>query len=283
MKPFYVIVPGAGGLPKLELATPDGARAEIYLHGAHVTSWAPAGGSEHLYLSHRSAYLASKQIRGGIPVVFPQFAALGPLPMHGLAHSMPWEFSSAQIQQEQAIATFHLRDTTESWSLWPHNFLGELAVSIGGEQIEVTLGVTNTGAEPFDFTAALHSYLAVSEVAGTCVRGLGGLRYLDAADGRIIKHDDHPQVDFAGEVDRVYFGSPEKVELMEPEQKLAIRKAGFTDTVVWNPAAEKCAVEADMQPEDYRRFVCVEAAIVGVPVHLAPGEHWEGSQALIAS
>jgi glucose-6-phosphate 1-epimerase len=54
------------------------------------------------------------------------------------------------------------------------------------------------------------------------------------------------------------------------------------DTVVWNPAREKCALEADMEPEDYRRFVCVEAAAVGRPIRLAPGERWMGTQALIA-
>jgi len=33
---------------------------------------------------------------------------------------------------------------------------------------------------------------------------------------------------------------------------------------------------------DYRRFVCVEAATVGSPVRLAPGERWEGTQTLEA-
>ena len=35
--------PAAGGLPKIALAAADGARVEAYLHGAHVTSWHPAG------------------------------------------------------------------------------------------------------------------------------------------------------------------------------------------------------------------------------------------------
>lgn len=283
MKPIYAIVPGLGDLPRLELVAPDGARAKIYLHGAHTTSWIPAGGNERLYLSQRSAYLPDEQIRGGIPVVFPQFAALGPLPMHGLAHSMPWEFSEAQIFDNRATAVFQLRDCAESRALWSHAFLAELSVSVGGSYIEITLGVTNTGDGPFDFTAALHSYLAIAEVTETSVKGLSGLHYLDAADGRTIKHDDRPQVDFPGEVDRVYFNAPQQVELVEPGRRLVIGKAGFPDTVVWNPAARKCAVEADMRPEDYRRFVCVEAAIVGAPVHLDPGESWQGAQVLIAS
>ena len=37
----FVPVPGAAGLPKLALVAGDGARAELYLHGAHVTVAAP--------------------------------------------------------------------------------------------------------------------------------------------------------------------------------------------------------------------------------------------------
>jgi glucose-6-phosphate 1-epimerase len=40
---------GRNGLPRLRLTTPDGAEAEVYLHGAHVTSWRPAGGEEALF------------------------------------------------------------------------------------------------------------------------------------------------------------------------------------------------------------------------------------------
>ena len=36
MDPVFAIAKAAGGLPKITLVTPDGARAEIYLYGAHV-------------------------------------------------------------------------------------------------------------------------------------------------------------------------------------------------------------------------------------------------------
>ncbi len=52
--------------------------------------------------------------------------------------------------------------------------------------------------------------------------------------------------------------------------------------MVWNPGAAKCATMADLEPEDYLRFVCVEAATVGAPVTLGPGERWQGSQTLVA-
>ena len=279
-KPVYEITPGAGGLPRLELVAPDGARAEVYLQGAHIVSWIPAGDQERLFLSRASRFSPGAPIRGGVPVVFPQFGASGPLPLHGLARLMPWEFARAETSGNCASAAFHLRETEESCRLWPHAFLTELIVSVGGSQMEFTLGVTNTGGESFTFTASFHTYLRVSDSNTTCVKGLLGLRYLDAAAGGVEKHEESQQVEFTDEVNRIYFDAPAETRLVEPGRTTLVRKSGFSDTVVWNPAAAKCATMPDLEPEDYRRFVCIEAATVGVPVLLAPGGRWEGKQAL---
>ncbi len=67
MKLEQVVAPGIGGLPRLVLQAPDGARSEIYLHGAHVTSWVPAGGQERLYVSELAEFRPDAAIRGGIP------------------------------------------------------------------------------------------------------------------------------------------------------------------------------------------------------------------------
>ena len=55
----------------------DCASAEISLHGAHVLSWKPAPARECLYLSPNASQAPGAAIRGGIPVIFPQFAGLG--------------------------------------------------------------------------------------------------------------------------------------------------------------------------------------------------------------
>ena len=84
-------VAGRGGLDRVTLSSRDGARAEVYLQGAHVTSWRPATDDrERLFLSERSKYCPGGAIRGGIPVIFPQFAAEGPLPRHGFARTSRW-------------------------------------------------------------------------------------------------------------------------------------------------------------------------------------------------
>lgn len=146
----------------------------------------------------------------------------------------------------------------------------------------VTLAITNTGAGPFTFTSALHTYLAATDLAATAVEGLAGVRYRDAAAGGTESRQVAPRVDFTDEVNRIYFDAPAELRLVEPGRITLIRSAGFPDTVVWNPAAAKCATMPDLEPDDYQRFVCVEAGWIGTPANLAPGARWQGTQTLVA-
>lgn len=264
------------------LQAPDGAQAEIYLHGAHVTSWIPAGSAERLFMSRASQFKSGSPIRGGVPVVFPQFGMTGPLAQHGFARLLPWELVGAEVVGAGASATFRLRDTEESRRLWANAFLAQLTVAIGGNQLAVTLAITNTGSEAFAFTSALHTYFAVIDLAATVVEGLAGVRYRDAAAGNAEKQQTAPRVAFTDEVNRVYFDAPTELRLIEPSRTTLVRSAGFPDTVVWNPAVAKCATMADLEPDDYLRFVCVEAGAIGTPVDLAPGACWQGTQTLVA-
>jgi glucose-6-phosphate 1-epimerase len=282
MGPASTITPGNGDLPRLELVAPDGARAEVYLHGAHIVSWVPANNHERLFLSQASRFRSGEPIRGGIPVVFPQFGTLGPLSLHGFARLTPWEFLGAELAGERASAKFRLQDTAESLSIWPHPFRTELILMIGNNQMHITLHVSNTGTEPFTFTAALHTYFKVSDVKSTFVEGLDNQHYRDSLDSGIEKLELSTQVGFAGEVNRIYWDAPSELQLVESNISMVVRKAGFRDIVIWNPGAEKCASVPDLEKNDYQHFVCIEAATIREPVCLAPGEHWEGTQVLEA-
>jgi glucose-6-phosphate 1-epimerase len=66
------VVAGNGGLPKIRITTAD-VVGEIYLHGAHITSWKPAGEDEVLFLSSQSRWENGHAIRGGVPICFPWF------------------------------------------------------------------------------------------------------------------------------------------------------------------------------------------------------------------
>ncbi len=268
---------GPEGLPCLALAHPDGSRAEIYLHGAHVASWQPAGGGEALYLSPRARFGEGEAIRGGIPVIFPQFADRGPLPKHGFARTQPWTWLEREGSATQAV--LELRDSADTRALWPYAFRARLAVALEARSLALAFSVENTGAAPFAFTAALHTYLRVADVRQAALRGLEGVTYRDRG-AQTQQPDPSPVLTVTGETDRLYLDAPPAVEVEGGAggRRFAVEKTGFADWVVWNPWQALSAALPDLPDSGFLEMLCVEAAQAGTPVALAPGEAWQGTQ-----
>lgn len=273
---------GKQGLPRLRLTTPDGASAEVYLHGAHVTSWRPAGGEEALFLSDAAVFAPGEPIRGGVPVVFPQFSGEGPLPKHGIARTVGWEWVNREGAESATRAVLRLTDDEASRALWPHTFVLELSVALHGDSLALRLTVENRSREPFDFAAALHTYLRVSDIRRTTVVGLEGTRYRSKPEGVMNVVDGAAVLSVSGEIDRLYRDAPREVAVNDAggRRTFQIVEAGFRDAVVWNPWAELAASIPDMEDDEYERMLCLEAAQVEAPVTLAPGAAWQGEQRL---
>jgi glucose-6-phosphate 1-epimerase len=267
------------------LESADGASADIYLHGAHVTSWRPApDGEERLFLSARSEFRDTAAIRGGIPVIFPQFATEGPLPRHGFARTSLWSLHSLEQRDEgDAVATFTLTDSPATHATWAAEFRLTLTVRVAGARLQVTLGVENTGASPFSFAAALHTYLRLRDAEHAEVVGLRGARYRESSAPTLLHVDDERAVRATGPLDRVYVNAPRSVTLREPDQILNVDMMDFTDMVLWNPGTAAARGLADMEPHDARAMICIEAAVVQRPIALASGGRWSGTQTLDAA
>lgn len=261
------------GRPAVRLRAPDGAEATVLLHGAHIVSWIPAGGQEQLYLSPRAVAGSGQAVRGGIPVIFPQFAARGPLPRHGLVRTRDWQWAESHERDGHATGVLRFTDSDEIRALWPHAFEAELCLSVGSATLEVELAVLNTGDAPFAFSAALHTYLLCGELGRTRLAGLHGVRYHDALTGQERRQEIDPQ-GFTGEVDRIYFDAPAPLALSSPLGRVRIEADGFPDVVVWNPGPAQAAALADLPDEDWARMLCVESAAIGHPPTVQPGQDW---------
>lgn len=269
------------GLPAIRLTAADGATALVCLHGAQVVSWIPAGGSEQLFVSETARCGPGEAVRGGIPVVFPQFSSLGSLPRHGFARNREWRLMALHHREGLATIVLQLTDDQRTRELWPHPFVARLTVMIGGNQLDVELMVENPGYDRFAFTAALHTYLRVADIEACGLDGLKGATFVDALTG--ARGQENEEIRFIdGPVDRLYLGVGHPVLLAEPGRRLSVDAEGWPDLVLWNPWREKGALLADLEPEGYRRMVCVEAAIVERPVELESDQMWSGRQTLVA-
>lgn len=270
------------GLEALRLVAPDGATALVAHYGAQVLSWIPAGGDERLYLSEIAVYKVGTPVRGGIPVIFPQFGTLGKLARHGFARTALWQLDAQRIGPDYALATWRLDSDAATQALWPHAFLAELTVSVSGNQLDVELAIENTGAASFDFTEALHTYLRVREIEHARLTGLLHAEYRDQLDEGAVRTETRETLTFDGPVDRNYLAVPPRLVLSESGRQMLIESSGFPDAVVWNPWDAGNTRIRDIPALGFRRMLCVEAAAVGTPIVLAPGATWSGRQTLVA-
>ena len=269
------------GIAALRLNGPKGSSAVISLLGGQVLSWVTPDGRERLFLSDKAVFDGSVAIRGGIPVCFPQFSNLGDLPKHGFLRTRQWQINTQRCADDFAMVALEIDDDEAGRALWPCPFRAEITLMLEADRIDVEFCVENTGSQSFDFTAALHSYLRVTQVEDVALEGLYGYDYRDAANCDRIVRDTGTELRLEGLTDRVYHDVQRPQMLQGGNLSLAIQSQGFPDVVVWNPWADACAAMADMTPDGWRHMLCIEAAAAREPVNLPAGEEWYGRQTLL--
>ena len=254
----------ASGLVRLDIAT-SLATAEIWLQGAHIARYQPAGCAPVLFLSASSLFAPGKAIRGGVPVIFPWFgprAGHPESPAHGFARTMPWHIESLSCADGASLSlTLRLDSDDATRALWPHDFILRHRIAIGAH-LGMTLGVTNTSAAPFQFEEALHTYLAVADVRQASVSGLEGVTYIDKVDRLARKTQDAAPIRITGETDRVYLDTAATCILTDPglTRRVTVETSGSRSTVLWNPWVAKAHAMADFGDDEWPGMICIETA-----------------------
>ena len=269
------------GAQAIQIHQAEVGSATVLLHGGQVVSWIDPTGRERLYLSPLSDLQGNSAVRGGVPVIFPQFSARGPWVRHGFARNLPWQFLAAEKGEgDQVSATLALGESPASLTLWPHRFRCELKVTLSPGQLALCLSIRNTDVQPWTFSAALHTYLAAGPLGTLSLRGLEGLSYEDALQANALGQATDGPLRIDRATDRIYFGTHRPLHLIAPGGAMHIDQLGWPDTVVWNPGQAGAQALADLPDNDYDRFLCVEAALIYTPLTLQPGAQWSGTQTL---
>ncbi|KAG5494070.1 hypothetical protein JKF63_01904 [Porcisia hertigi] len=268
----------------------DGSSITVYEQGAHLTSWKTKDGKDYLYLSPKAIFSDRVAIRGGVPLIFPQFGAYGSmLPPHGFARIRPWNLESA----ENGKASFSLRvalcellpggcSLTDA----PENAVHLLyTISFSNTELNLRMKVTNTSEEqPASFQFAFHTYFAVSDISQTVVNGVSRSPFIDntKSNGNPLTPPSPPEPLWIirGEHDRIYPDQACAIVLQDLAAKtvLQVSSPNLHDVCIWNPAAAKCAAMKDMPPDGYQRFVCVEHGDMLKKIELPSCSSWTGSQ-----
>ncbi|VVB10649.1 unnamed protein product [Arabis nemorensis] len=270
---------GINGLDTIIIRDHRGRSVEVYLYGGQVTSWKNKKGEDLLFMSSKAIFEPPTAIRGGIPVLFPQYSNTGPLPAHGFVRNRFWEIEANPPPLPSKTyykVDLILKSSNDDLKIWPHKFEYRLRVALGHKgDLTLTCRIKNSDTKPFNFTFGFHPYFAVSDISEIHVEGLHNLDYLDQQKNRTRFTDNAKVITFNSQLDRLYLSTPNTIRIVDHKKKktIVVYKEGQADAVVWNPWEKKVS---DLGVEDYRRFVAVEPVAVEKPITLKPGQEWKG-------
>lgn len=280
----YVRVERRGDLELCIVDHPK-ARALLAAQGAQLLSFTPAGEKPVVWLSEEAAFQQGISVRGGIPVCAPWFGALeanpeavragytgANAPAHGLVRGVPWSLEAVEEDDTGVRVRFLLERSSAALRDWAAPLTLRVEYTIGRE-LHARLRVS-AGEVPTTVSLALHSYLAVSEIADVEVSGFEGVAYRDALDGWRSKTEVNP-VRFEGEVDRVYEGVSRASVVHDRgwSRRIVVEHENAKSAVLWNPHVAKTARLSQMNAEGWRRMLCIETAnVLGDARALEAGE-----------
>jgi galactose mutarotase-like enzyme len=158
---------GLGGLETYALEDGEARVEVIPSRGALVTRM-NVGGDELLYLDESTVVDPSKNVRGGIPVLFP---IAGKLPgdtypvgrqaysmsQHGFARRLPWVVR----QSEPEMLVLGLSSSEETLRQFPWRFDAQLTLSLDGPQLTIDFDVENRDERPLPVHLGFHPYFHV--------------------------------------------------------------------------------------------------------------------------
>ncbi len=258
-------------------AEAPGVSVTACAHGGHLMTWTTHG-VERLWMSPMSGCSGGgAAIRGGVPVLFPQFGTFGPMVKHGFARTSRWQLLSCPELTDLAALRFELVHDEQTLAIWPHEFRARLELAASATELRMRLVVDNLGHDHAEFTAGLHTYLRVADPQAWISGVIGGKVW----DGRSVSDPQFTEpvgqtVAALAEQDLVMHGVVAPLELHDGQLGVVrVSAQGFPNRVIWNPGPEHGL--ADVPPGGAAGFVCIEPAAV-TPIRVPGGGTWEGSQ-----
>jgi D-hexose-6-phosphate mutarotase len=257
------VMAGHGGLARL-VVTSNAGTAEIYPHGAHVTSFQKTGEPPLIFMSRKSWFAPDKPIRGGVPICFPWFGNRDGEPSHGFARITAWQLVQTAATPDGAVTLHFALPAMSGRDAWK-DLRTEFTVTVA-DTLTMELAATNESCgQTLEFEECLHTYFQVGDIAAVSITGLQNAAYLDNAAGgngeRKIQTE--PALRIPRETNRLYLDTTSMVEIRDDAFRRTIRVEKFhsRSTVVWNPWTTQ-KLPDDFDPAEHQRMVCVESGNV---------------------
>lgn len=254
--PFTVDkISGVGGLSTFVLT--DGAtRAEIVPERGALVARLRLRGEEVLYLDESTLADRTKNVRGGIPLLFPIAGKVPndqieidrvvyPMKQHGFARNAPWEVISADAGPDLARLVCRLIWSEDTRRRFPWEFECTIAFGLERGSLAIEWQIHDASLRPMPVHAGLHPYFRVPDAAkrGTTIE-TDATRAFDNKRGIAGPFEGFDLTADELDLHLLDHGTPGTVLRRPGLPSIRLRWAGFRTMVVWTLAGKD--------------FVCVE-------------------------
>jgi galactose mutarotase-like enzyme len=224
----------------IELADPRSqSRVTIApARGALVTSFR-VGERELLYLDQATLNDATKNVRGGIPVLFPTPGKLaqdrwqwrgrgGELKQHGFARNLPFEVVKAAA--DSAEVTLRLGSSAATLAAYPWEFRFDLTFRLDGARLSIDSMAENLSREVMPFAIGYHPYFLTTDKAQL---------HVDASATRVFDNVKKAPGAFSGfnfsapELDLHLLDNPRPAAALEFGASGRLELRGSPDFAIW--------------------------------------------------
>ena len=161
----------------ISIADPDSdtSAAIAPWRGALVTSF-KVRGQDVLYLDRETFDDPQKNVRGGIPILFPSPGKLtddrwhcdgrsGAMKQHGFARTKVWD----AIARRPHSVTLQLESDAETLAQYPWAFRAVFEVSVSASRLRLDMTIENRDQRPMPFAFGYHPYFAVDRKAKSTI------------------------------------------------------------------------------------------------------------------
>jgi galactose mutarotase-like enzyme len=232
----------------IELADGD-ARAELVPERGAIVARFDVGGAQILYLDRATLDDPTKNVRGGVPFLFPTAGRLEgdryqgrEMKQHGFARNLPFTVE----QRDARAVTLALAANDETRARFPFEFRVELTISLSARELRIAQRYQNLGAERMPLHAGFHPYFFVPDAEKTRVTVA---THATRAFDNVQKRD----VPFAG------------FDFTRPEVDLHLADHGGSTSALTRPGAPTIEIEGSAEFGHWvvwaiagKDFICVE-------------------------
>ena len=123
-----------------------------------------------LYMDVETLNDPTKNVRGGVPVLFPSPGKLaddrwardgqqGAMKQHGFARNLAWHV----VESTATSATLRLESTAETRAQYPWDFVFDMVFTLRGTSLALEQHVTNKSGTPMPFGVGFHPYFQIAD------------------------------------------------------------------------------------------------------------------------